>query len=87
MDWGYILNSHLINLTDEYSGFQTYNICKYAAIVNCETGEFLASTQYFKVKFKKIRLYIFLTNFFIFFTFSFMKKNSKNLRRFTICFT
>ena len=52
MNWEYVLNTNLINLTDEFSGFQTYNICNHAALVNSETGEFLAKTYYFKVGFE-----------------------------------
>jgi hypothetical protein len=48
MNWEHILDSYLINLTDDYTGYQYYNICKNAALVN-EDGKILASTKYFNV--------------------------------------
>jgi hypothetical protein len=49
MNYEYILDKFLINLTDEFSGFQYYNICKHAAIID-KDGKVLASSKFFKVR-------------------------------------
>ena len=49
MNYEYILDKFLINLTDEFSGFQYHNICKHAAIID-KDGKVLASSKFFKVR-------------------------------------
>jgi hypothetical protein len=49
MNYEYILDKFLINLTDEFSGLQYYNICKHAAIID-KDGKVLASSKFFKVR-------------------------------------
>ena len=55
MNWEDVLNFHLINQTDELSGFQYYNICTKAALIDTETGEILASTKNFKITKEEFR--------------------------------
>jgi hypothetical protein len=47
MDWEDVLNYHLINQTDELSGFQYYNIFTKCALINMQTAETLTSTKNF----------------------------------------
>lgn len=55
MNYTSILDKYLINLTDEYSGFQFYNICKHAALIDKE-GKILAASKFFTVKIKNLSL-------------------------------
>jgi hypothetical protein len=49
MNWDYLMDNCLLNVNDELTGLKAYHICKYAAVVDAETGKIIIATKDFDV--------------------------------------
>jgi len=49
MNWDYLIDNCLLNVIDELTGLKAYHICKYAAVVDAETGKIVIATKDFDV--------------------------------------